>query len=87
MSEHLDVLLAELRQFRTTVQRLIDGVIAQHAQFKALQEVLLKKGLVTRKELAEAIAEASRQVKGGGLNRPVHRRRQHIRVAGKITPP
>ena len=85
MSEHLDVLLAELRQFRTTVQRLVDDVIAQHAQTKAFQQVLLKKGLVTPEELAQAIADASRKVNQGGGDRPGHRRRP-ARVVRKITP-
>ena len=85
MSEHLDVLLAELGQFRTIVQRLVDGVSEQHAHFRALQQILLKKGLVTRKELAQAIADASRHVKQGGGDRPGHRRRP-VRAARKTTP-
>ena len=85
MSEHLDLLLAELGRFRTTVQRLVDDVLDQQAHIKAFQEVLVKKGLVTRQELAQASAEASRQVKQGAGNRPGHRRRG-IKAVRKTNP-
>jgi hypothetical protein len=76
MSEQLEMLLAELRQFRSTVQRLVDHVIEHQKQAKAFQQVLLKKGLVTAEELAQASLDASRQVMQAGGDRPGHRRRR-----------
>jgi len=85
MSEQLDLLLAELRQFRGIVQRLVDDVIEQQTHTKAFQEVLLKKGLITPDELAQASLDATRQLKQAAGDRPGHRRRA-IRVVRKTTP-
>jgi hypothetical protein len=45
----------------------------------------VKKGLITRQELAQASAEASRQLKQGGGDRPGHRRRG-IKAVRKVNP-